>query len=59
MYDASANLQDHDQCSHCSTDPVPVITIHEEASNEPPPKRRKLSDLNIEGIIMDKELCDT
>ena len=28
------------QCSHCSTDPVPVVTIDEEAKNEPPPKKR-------------------
>ena len=32
--------------------------VKKEASNEPPPKRRKLSDINIEGIFMDKELCD-
>ena len=31
------------QCSHCSTDPVPVVTIDEEANNEPPSKKRKLS----------------
>ena len=47
------------QCSsHCSTDPVPVVTIDEEANNEPPPKKRKLSNSNIERIIMGEELCD-
>ena len=48
------------QCSHCSTDPVPVVTINEETNNEPepPPKKRKLSDIATEGIIMGEELCD-
>ena len=46
------------QCSHCSTDPVPVVTIHEEANNEPPPKKRKLSNIDIEGIIIGEKLCD-
>ena len=27
-------------------------------SNEPPPKKRKLSEIDIEGIIMGKELSD-
>ena len=46
------------QCSHCSTDPVPAVTINEETNNEPPPKKRKLSDTGIEGIIMGEEPCD-
>ena len=47
------------QCFHCSTDPVPVVTIHEECNNEPPPpKKRKLSNIDIEGIIMGGKLCD-
>ena len=47
------------QCSsHCSTDLVPVITINKEASNEPPPKKRKLSNSDIERIIMGEELRD-
>ena len=46
------------QCSHCSTDPVPVVTIHEEANNEPPPNKRKLSNIDIEGIIIGEKLCD-
>ena len=46
------------QCSHCSTDPVPVVTIDEEANNEPPPKKRKLSNSDIERIIMSEELRD-
>ena len=52
----STDLQIH--YSHKSTDPVPVVTIHEVANNEPPPKKRKLSDIDIEGIIMGEELCD-
>ena len=47
------------QCSsHCSTDPVPVVTIDEEANNEPTPKKRKLSNSDIERIIMSEELRD-
>ena len=46
------------QCFHCSTDPVPVVTVHEECNNEPPPKKRKLSDIDIKGNIMGEELCD-
>ena len=46
------------QCSHCSTDPIPVVIINEECINEPPPKKRKLGEIDIEGIIMGKELCD-
>ena len=46
------------QRSHRSTDPLPVVTIHEESIDEPLPKKRKLSEIDIEGIIMGKELCD-
>ena len=46
------------QCSHCSTDPIPVVTIDEETNNEQPPKKRKLSNSDIERIIMGEELCD-
>ena len=47
------------QFSHCSTNlVVPVGTIHEEADNESQPKKRKLSNIDIEGIIMGEEICD-
>ena len=46
------------QRSHRSTDPLPVVTIHEESIDEPLPKKRKLSEIDIEGIIMGKELSD-
>ena len=44
------------QCSHRSTDPLPVVTIHEECIDKSPTKKRKLSEIDIEGIIMGEEL---
>ena len=35
---SSTDLQIH--CFHHSADPVPVVTIHEETNNKPPPKKR-------------------
>ena len=49
------NLQIY--CYH-SANPVSVVTIHKETNNKPPPKKRKLSDINIEGIMMGEELCN-
>ena len=46
------------QTSYHSADTIPVITDGEETNNEPPPKKRKLSDLDVEQIIMGEELCD-
>ena len=45
---STTSIDQEIQCFHCSTDPVPVVTIHEECNNEPPPKKRKLSDIDIE-----------
>ena len=53
----TTNTDPQIQCSHSLTESIPVI-INEETSNEPPPKKRKLSEIDIEGIIMGEELCD-
>ena len=55
---ASTSTDQEFQCYHRSTDPLPVVTIHEECIDEPLPKKRKLSEIDIEGIIMGKELSD-
>ena len=55
---SSTSTDQEFQCSRRSFDPLLVVTIHEECIDEPPPKKRKLSEIDIEGIIMGEELSD-